>query len=48
MWLRLRHPKSAPIRGVAVNGQDYLEVDPATEAVKLHGLIGKVNVEVRY
>jgi hypothetical protein len=48
VWLRLRHPQSAPIRSVTVNGQDYLDFDPAREAVKLHGLAGNVRVEARY
>jgi hypothetical protein len=48
VWLRLRHPKATPIRGVTVNGQDYLDLDPAKEVVKLHGLTGNVSVEVRY
>ena len=48
VWLRLRHPKAAPIRGVSVNGQDYRDVDSAKEVVKLHDLSGNVSVEVRY
>ena len=48
VWLRLRHPQTAPIRGVTVNGQDYLDFDPAREAVTLHDLAGTVRVEVRY
>jgi hypothetical protein len=48
VWLRLRHPKTTPIRSVTVNGQNYPDFDPAREAVKLHDLPGKVSVEVRY
>jgi hypothetical protein len=48
VWLRLRHPKTTPIRGVTVNGQDYLDFDPAREVVKLHDLAGNLSVEVRY
>jgi hypothetical protein len=48
VWLRLRHPKITPIRGVTVNGHDYLDFDPGREAVKLHDLAGNVRVEVRY
>jgi hypothetical protein len=48
VWLRLRHPKATPIRGVMVNGQDYPDFDPAREVVKLHGLTGDVRVEVTY
>jgi hypothetical protein len=48
VWLRLRHPRTTPIRGVTVNGQDYPDFDPAREVVKLHDLAGDVSVEVRY
>jgi len=48
VWLRLRHPKTTPIRGVTVNGQDYLDFDPGREVVMLHDLMGNVSVEVRY
>ncbi len=48
VWLRLRHPRTTPIRGVRVNGQDYLDWDPAREVVKLHDLTGNVNVQVIY
>jgi hypothetical protein len=48
VWLRLRHPKTTPIRGVTVNGQDYLDFDPGREVVMLHDLMGNVSIEVRY
>jgi prepilin-type N-terminal cleavage/methylation domain-containing protein len=48
VWLRLRHPNAAPIRGVKVNGRSYLDFDPGREIVKLHDLTGTVSVEVRY
>ena len=48
VWLRLRHPKTTPIRGVTVNGHDYLDFDPGREVVMLHDLMGNVSVEVRY
>jgi hypothetical protein len=48
VWLRLRHPKTTPIRGVTVNGQDYLDFDLSREIVMLHDLTGNVSVEVRY
>jgi hypothetical protein len=48
VWLRLRHPKTAPIRSVKVKGRDYLDFDPAREIVKLHDLTGNVSVEARY
>lgn len=43
--LRLRHPESAPIRNVTVNGKAWRDSDPAKEVVKLQGLTGKANVE---
>ena len=48
VWLRLRHPKSAPIKSVTVNGKDWKDFDPAKEVVKLHDLQGDVNVTVNY
>jgi hypothetical protein len=48
VWLRLRHPNASPITGVTVNGQHYLDFDPAREVMKLHDLTGNVSVEVRY
>jgi len=48
VWLRLRHPSAAPIRGVTVNGRDYRDFDPTREIVKLHNLAGNVSVEARY
>jgi hypothetical protein len=48
VWLRLRHPKTTPIKGVKVNGRDYRDFDSAKEVVKLHDLTGTVGVEVRY
>jgi len=46
--LRLRHPKSTPIKGVLVNGKAWKDFDPAREVVKLHDLKDTVNVEVQY
>ena len=48
VWLRLRHPMSAPIRNVTVNGQDWKDFDPAKEVVKLHGQKENVTVEIKY
>lgn len=48
VWLRVRHPRAAPIRRVLIKGQDWPDFDPMREAVKLHGQTGEVNVEVRY
>jgi hypothetical protein len=46
--LRLRHPKSAAIKSVAVNGKPWTDFDAGKETVRLGGLQGKVAVEVRY
>ena len=48
VWLRLRHPRTTPMRGVTVNGKDHLDFDPAQEVVMLHDLTGDVSVDVRY
>ena len=48
MVLRFRHPKSAPIKAVSVNGKEWKDFDQALEAVKLHDLKGTVSVEVSY
>ena len=46
VWLRLRHPKSAPIKSVKVNGREWRDFDPSREVVKLHGLTDIVTVEI--
>ena len=46
--LRLRHPTSAPIRGVTVNGKAWKEFDPGKELVRLHGVADTARVEVIY
>jgi len=46
--LRFRHPKSAPIKSVEVNGKSWKDFDPAKEAVELHDLTGPVSVVVDY
>ena len=46
--LRLRHPTSAPIKGVTVDGKPWNDFDPAKEVVRLHGLIDTVQVDVIY
>jgi len=48
VWLRLRHPKSAPIKSVTVNGKDWKDFDPAKEVVELHDVAGTALVEVEY
>ncbi len=48
IWLRLRHPTSAPMKSVTVNGKDWKAFDPAKEIVRLHDLAQHVDVEVNY
>jgi len=44
----LRHPKTAPIRSVTVNGRPWRAFDPAKETVRLTGLTGEVSVVAGY
>jgi len=46
--LSLRHPKSAPIKSVTVNGKPWTDFDPGKEMVRLHGLKDTAAVDVRY
>jgi|GEM_PF-1953762 len=46
--LSLRHPKSAPIKSVTVNGKPWKDFDPANEVVRLHDVTGLVKVEATY
>ena len=46
--LRFRHPESAPIKSVEVNGKPWRDFDPVKEAVKLHDLTGSASVVVDY
>jgi len=48
VWLRLRHPKSAPIKSVTVNGKDWKDFDSGKEVVKLHDLKDSVNLIINY
>jgi len=48
VWLRLRHPKSAPIKSVTVNGKKWKAFDRNQEFVRLHGLKDDVIVVARY
>jgi len=48
VWLRLRHPNSALIKSVKVNGKDWKDFDPSKEVVKLHDLKDSVSVEIKY
>jgi hypothetical protein len=46
--LHLRHPKSAPIRSVTVNGKSWTAYDRDKETVILKELTGTVSVTVQY
>jgi hypothetical protein len=46
--LVLRHPASAAIAAVKVNGKDWTDFDAARGWVRLHGLSGQARVEVRW
>jgi len=46
--LRFRHPKSAAMKTVTVNGKDWAEFDRAKETITLKGLAGTVAVTARY
>lgn len=46
--LRLRHPQSAPMQTVTVNGREWKDFDPAKEVVRLHGVTATARVEASY
>ena len=46
--LRFRHPKSAPIKGVTVNGKPWTEFNKDKETITLKGLTGQVAVTAQY
>jgi hypothetical protein len=46
--LRLRHPNSAPIQGVTVNGNDWKDFNKDKETIELRGLRGTVAVTAKY
>jgi hypothetical protein len=46
--LVLRHPASAAIASVKVNGKDWADFDPARGWVRLRGLSGQAHVEVSW
>ena len=48
VWLRLRHPRSAPIKRVRINGQPWGDFDPAKEVIRLTELRGALRVEAEY
>jgi len=46
--LRFRHPKSAPIKSVTVNGKPWTEFNKDKETITLKGLTGNVAVTAQY
>ena len=46
--LRLRHPKTVPIKGATVNGKPWTDFNPVKEIVCLHDVRGSVKVEAVY
>ncbi len=46
--LRLRHPHSAPIRSVEINGRGSGDFDVTREIVRLKGISGQVSIVVGY
>jgi hypothetical protein len=47
--LRFRHPKSAPIKGVTVNGKPWTEFNKDKETITLlRGVTGTVAVTAQY
>jgi len=46
--LVLRHPASAPISAVKVNGKTWADFDPARGWVRLRGLSGQAHLEVSW
>jgi hypothetical protein len=46
--LRFRHPTSAPIKGVTVNGQPWTGFNKEKETITLKGLNGSVAVTALY
>ena len=48
LLLRFRHPTSAPIKSVTVNGRPWQQFDKDREVVRLVGLIGTVTIEAAY
>ena len=46
--LRFRHPKTAPIMSVTVNGKEWIAFDKEKETITLNGLRGTVAVTAKY
>jgi hypothetical protein len=46
--LRFRHPKSAPMKSVTVNGKEWEDFDTEKETIALKGLAGTIAVTAKY
>ncbi len=46
--LRLRHPTSAPIKRATVNGNEWRNLDPDRELIRLTGVRGRANITAYY
>ncbi len=46
--LRFRHPKTAPIKAVTVNGKPWTAYNKDKETISLKGLTGTVAVSAQY
>ena len=46
--LRFRHPKSAPMKSVTVNGKPWTEFNPEKETITMKGLTGTVALTAQY
>jgi hypothetical protein len=46
--LRFRHPKSAPIKSMTVNGKEWTSYDKDKETITLKDLTGTVAVTAQY
>jgi hypothetical protein len=46
--VRFRHPKTAPIKSVTVNGQPWTRFDKDKEIIELTGTTGRVMVVANY
>jgi len=46
--IRLRHPENKPISGVTINGRAHRAFDAGKQDVDLAGLVGPLEIVVRF
>ena len=46
--MRFRHPKSAPVKAVTVNGKPWADYNKDNETITLKGLTDQVAVTAQY